>query len=292
MESSTQSTSEILKSLNQMFTLQWHLAQSSNDQIQAEDAAGTPTIVDRVQFNQTLEGIYRQINKLTKIEILPPDPTTFSYGLYDERDYLLVMSNDPLELAKFIEKIMSYNPEPYDVWDFKIVRIELRTPTLPVGPHHGVSGSMRGPASLRRSPETTNIVFKFQKNVKQLRQRRGSTSEYFVTRLPTPINDDPAILKGGPITSLPKGNFPDEVFIIKFSHNEEIIVFADHKKAVLHQADLTRKNIETDSLIRYNPTVLWIMYNPDMLTIIAIWDLYELTYTTVTVTQTDIEVRG
>ena len=64
MASSTQSVNQILKSLNQMFTLQWHLAQSSNDQVQAKDTAGNQTIVNRDQFNRTLEGIYNQIRRL------------------------------------------------------------------------------------------------------------------------------------------------------------------------------------------------------------------------------------
>ncbi len=95
-----ESTSEILKRLNQMFTLQWHLAKSPDDQIQANDAAGNPTIVDRTQFNRTLESIYNQIRQLS----VQPVESKFGYAYY-MRDchYLLAIDNDPVKLLNLLK---------------------------------------------------------------------------------------------------------------------------------------------------------------------------------------------
>ena len=118
---STQSTSGILNSLNQMFTLQWHLAKSPNDQIQANDAAGNPTIVDRTQFNQTLESIYNQIRRLSgqpgesrsilaqpeESKSIPAQPVgpIFSYAYYQRGcSYLLAIDNDPVKLLNLLRR--------------------------------------------------------------------------------------------------------------------------------------------------------------------------------------------
>ena len=96
---STRSTSEILKSLNQMFTLQWHLAQSPNDSVEAKDAAGNLTIVNRAQFNRTLEEIYEQIKQLSTQHM----GSNFGYAYY-MRDchYLLAIDNDPVKLLNLL----------------------------------------------------------------------------------------------------------------------------------------------------------------------------------------------
>ncbi len=62
------SLDEILENFNRLLKIQYQLAKSPNDSIQANDPIGNLTTVDRQSFDQLVGNVYQQVRKLTTVK--------------------------------------------------------------------------------------------------------------------------------------------------------------------------------------------------------------------------------
>ncbi len=161
---------------------------------------------------------------------------------------------------------------PEDELDYMIIRINLRQEVM---------------------TENPLIVFRFRRNTitdwnPDPDFRRNG--RMLGRRLPAPIKDDPSILSTSRITSLPKGNLPEEVYI---TCEMTEIVFADENEAILYRASLVLNKSEEvyrKTIIPYYLGEIYIVSNPEGITFIHLCSILEFPDNrTITFTKADIE---
>ncbi len=93
------SLNEILVNFNRLLILQYHLAKSLNNSIQAKDASGNITTVNRQMFDQLVGNVYQQVKK---ISIPPLVKSVIIYDVSENIASTITTGNDYSSLVKRI----------------------------------------------------------------------------------------------------------------------------------------------------------------------------------------------